>query len=311
MKFFSKNRSSTTLIRFRILHIILYQKLVSSITHSQPDSGGVSTGEFTSMNMAFNRGDNPDSVTENYKRFCKSAGFDYESLVASAQDHHTVVRAVTSAEKGIGIYKPRDMESVDALITNEKGVTLVTYYADCTPLFFVDTKNKAIGLAHAGWRGTVGRIGEKVVEKMTELYGTNPADIKAAIGPAISVCCYEVDYPCAEHFLNLADLDSSKFVFEKGNGKYMVDLLETNRQILTASGVKNENITVSRCLHQLQQRPFMESPCHQRSQRHNECIYVYKIRILFLLLQSKRRLLTAFIYLDLSFRFLQTIHRLP
>ena len=80
---------------------------------------------------------------------------------------------------------------------------------------------------------------------MTELYGTNPADIKAAIGPAISVCCYEVDYPCAEHFLNLADLDSSKFVFEKGNGKYMVDLLETNRQILTASGVKNENITVS------------------------------------------------------------------
>ena len=136
-------------------------------------------------------------------------------------------------------------ESVDALITNEKGVTLVTYYADCTPLFFVDTKNKAIGLAHAGWRGTVGRIGEKVIEKMTELYGTNPADIKAAIGPAISVCCYEVDYPCAEHFLNLADLDSSKFVFEKGNGKYMVDLLETNRQILTASGVKNENITVS------------------------------------------------------------------
>lgn len=207
--------------------------------------GGVSTGEFTSMNMAFNRGDNPDSVTENYKRFCKSAGFDYENLVASAQDHHTVVRAVTSAEKGIGIYKPRDMESVDALITNEKGVTLVTYYADCTPLFFVDTKNKAIGLAHAGWRGTVGRIGEKVVEKMTELYGTNPADIKAAIGPAISVCCYEVDYPCAEHFLNLADLDSSKFVFEKGNGKCMVDLLETNRQILTASGVKNENITVS------------------------------------------------------------------
>ena len=79
------------------------------------------------------------------------------------------------------------MESVDALITNEKGVTLVTYYADCTPLLFVDTKNKAIGLAHAGWRGTVGRIGEKVVEKMTELYGTNPADIKAAIGPAISV----------------------------------------------------------------------------------------------------------------------------
>lgn len=76
----------------------------------------------------------------------------------------------------------RDIEGVDALITNQKGVTLVTYYADCTPLFFVDTNKKAIGLAHAGWRGTVGRIGEKVVQKMTELYGTNPSDLKCAIG---------------------------------------------------------------------------------------------------------------------------------
>ena len=207
--------------------------------------GGVSEGEFTSMNMAFNRGDNPENVTENYKRICKSAGFDFDSLTASAQDHNTFVRAVTSENKGVGIYKPRDLQSVDALITNEKGVTLVTYYADCTPLFFVDTKQKAIGLAHAGWRGTVGRIGEKVVNKMTELYGTNPADIVAAIGPAISVCCYEVDKPCADNFYALSDLDSSRFVFPKDNGKYMIDLLETNRQILVAAGVKNENITIS------------------------------------------------------------------
>lgn len=207
--------------------------------------GGVSEGEFTSMNMAFNRGDYPESVTENYKRICKSAGFDFDSLTASAQDHNTFVRAVTSENKGVGIYKPRDLHSVDALITNEKGVTLVTYYADCTPLFFVDIKQKAIGLAHAGWRGTVGRIGEKVVKKMTELYGTNPDDIVAAIGPAISVCCYEVDKPCADNFYALSDLDSSRFVFPKENGKYMIDLLETNRQILVAAGVKNENITVS------------------------------------------------------------------
>lgn len=207
--------------------------------------GGVSAGEFTSMNMAFNRGDNPESVTENYKRICKSAGFDFDSLTASAQDHNTFVRAVTSENKGVGIYKPRDLQSVDALITNEKGVTLVTYYADCTPLFFVDTKQKAIGLAHAGWRGTVGRIGEKVVNKMTEFYGTNPADLVAAIGPAISVCCYEVDKPCADNFYALSDLDSSRFVFPKENGKYMIDLIETNRQILVAAGVKNENITVS------------------------------------------------------------------
>lgn len=207
--------------------------------------GGVSTGEFASMNMAFNRGDNPENVTQNYKRFCKSAGFDYDSLVASAQDHNTFVRYVTSADKGIGIYKPRDMQSVDALITNEKGVTLVTYYADCTPLFFVDTKQKAIGLAHAGWRGTVGRIGEKVIQKMTELFGTDPSDVVCAIGPAISKCCYEVDLPCAENFLNLSGVDPNKFVFSKHNGKYMIDLLEANRQILCAAGVNPNNIALS------------------------------------------------------------------
>ena len=80
---------------------------------------------------------------------------------------------------------------------------------------------------------------------MTERYGTNPADIVAAIGPAISVCCYEVDKPCAENFNALDDLDSSRFVFQKENGKYMIDLLETNRQILVSAGIKNENITVS------------------------------------------------------------------
>lgn len=207
--------------------------------------GGVSTGEFDSMNLAFNRGDNPDNVTENYKRLCKSAGFDYKNLVASSQDHNTFVRSVTVEDKGVGIYKPRDIKSVDALITNEKGITLVTYYADCTPLFFVDTKNRAIGLAHAGWRGTVGRIGEKVVKKMSELYGTKPSDIVAAIGPAISVCCYEVDLPCAENFFKLENLDSSKFVFPMKNGKFMIDLLETNRQILVNCGVNHQNITLS------------------------------------------------------------------
>ena len=207
--------------------------------------GGVSEGEFASMNMAFNRGDNPERVTENYRRFCAGAGFDFNSLVASAQDHHTYVRAVTSADKGIGIYRPRDMESVDALITNEPNVTLVTYYADCTPLFFVDTEKRAIGLAHAGWRGTVGRIGEKVIKKMTELYGTDPKDIKTAVGPAISVCCYEVDEPCAANFLALTDLPVERFVFSKGAGKYMLDLLEANRQILMAAGVPEENKTLS------------------------------------------------------------------
>ncbi len=207
--------------------------------------GGVSKGIFSTMNLALNRGDNPDSVIGNYRRFCLSAGFDFDTLVASAQDHNTFVRRVTSKDLGVGITKPRDIQSVDALITDEKNVTLVTYYADCTPLFFVDTVRRAIGLAHAGWRGTVGRIGQKVVRKMTDEFGTNPADLVCAIGPAISKCCYEVDKGCADEFYNLTDLDNSKFIFPQKNNKYMIDLLETNRQILIKAGVKPDNITLS------------------------------------------------------------------
>ncbi|MBE6823724.1 MAG: peptidoglycan editing factor PgeF [Ruminococcaceae bacterium] len=228
------------------VHFLTYNKLseIDFINHAfSTRLGGVSKGIFESMNMSFEH-DSFDDVTENYKRFCNAAGFSFDTLVASSQDHHTYVRVCTKSECGIGITKKKDIESVDALVTNEKGVTLVTYYADCTPLFFVDTKKKAIGLAHAGWRGTVGKIGAQVISTMRENYGTNPSDLVCAIGPAISLCCYEVDKACADNFYAL-DLDDSKFVFPKDDGKYMIDLLETNRQILLSCGVKEENITVS------------------------------------------------------------------
>lgn len=207
--------------------------------------GGVSTGEFESMNLAFNRGDDPENVMENYKRFTSAVGFDFNSLVASAQDHHTVVRCVTSKDKGTGITKPRDMESVDALVTDERGVTLVTYYADCTPIFFVDTVNRVIALAHGGWRGTVGRICQKVVKTMTENYSCTPDSIVCAVGPAISKCCYEVDENCCNQFKSLKGADADKIITPGTNGKYMIDLLEANRQILMLAGVPSRNITVS------------------------------------------------------------------
>ena len=170
--------------------------------------GGVSEGEFTSMNLSFGRGDSDENVIENYKRICKAVGFDYDSLTASAQVHETVVRKVTAENRGVGIYKPKDMLSVDALVTNDPQVTLVTYYADCTPVFFVDIKQKAMGLAHAGWRGTVGEISKKVVESMQREFSTNPADLVCAIGPVIGKCCYEVSEDCAEHFMNLFGVES-------------------------------------------------------------------------------------------------------
>ena len=206
------------------VYFLTYNKLseIDFINHAfTTRKGGVSKGIFESMNMSFQH-DDFDAVTQNYKIFCEAAGFDFSNLVASAQDHNTFVRVCKKEDCGVGITREKDIESVDALVTNEKDVTLVTYYADCTPLFFVDTKKKAIGLAHAGWRGTVGKIGAKVIETMVENYGTNPSDVVCAIGPAISKCCYEVDKACADNFYALK-LDDSKFVFPKDDGKFMID----------------------------------------------------------------------------------------
>lgn len=205
--------------------------------------GGVSENEFAAMNLGFNRGDNDDLVAENYKIFCRAAGFESESLVTGNQDHNTNVRRVGTAQRGVGVWREKDMDSVDGLITDEQGVTLVIYCADCVPLYFIDEKHHAVGLAHAGWRGTVNGMAAETVKRMTEEFGTRPEDIKAAIGPSIGEECFEVDEPVAAEFLKLEG--SENFVTEPDrHGKYHVDLWECNRRFMLAAGVLPENITV-------------------------------------------------------------------
>lgn len=219
---------------------------IDFITHAfSTRLGGVSSGEFTSMNLSFGRGDSDENVRENYRRIADAIGVTFDSLTASAQVHENIVRRVTKDDCGVGIYRPKDMPSVDALITNEKGVTLVTYYADCTPVFFVDTAKKALGLAHAGWRGTVLDIAGEVIRSMQREFSTNPEDVVCAIGPVIGKCCYEVDGDCAENFKRLFDSDSG--VYQEGDkeGKYMIDLALSNKLLLMKAGVREENIVIS------------------------------------------------------------------
>lgn len=215
------------------------------VTHAfSSREGGVSQHEFATMNLNFNRGDSDEHVLENYRRFCSAVGFDFNKLVASAQDHHTVIRRVTSEQAGIGIWKPRDMQSVDGLITNEPGVVLVTYYADCVPLYFVDPVKKAIGLAHAGWRGTVAEMGARMVQAMQTEFHSNPGDLLVAIGPSIGSCCYEVDAPVYEKVMALSYISPKDCLQPVSEGKYMLDLWEVNRQVLIHAGVPENQITV-------------------------------------------------------------------
>ena len=205
--------------------------------------GGVSENEFSSMNFSFGRGDSSENVLENYRRFCQAANFPYENLVSSSQVHKTVIRRVGKQNGGCGIWKPQEALGVDGLCTNEPGVVLVTHYADCTPLYFVDPVKKCIGAAHAGWRGTVAQIGRIMVERLQSEFGSNPGDILAAIGPSIGKECYEVDDAVATQAKKLP-IDVEAVLTPKENGKYWFDLWECNRRIIHSAGVPFENITV-------------------------------------------------------------------
>lgn len=213
------------------------------ITHGLSTKfGGVSNGQYKSMNLGFSGGDDKNNVFKNYEIFCKAIGIDSHSIVASAQDHNTYIRTVTKSDKGIGIYREKDLTSVDGLITNQAGVSLAIYFADCVPVLFVDPVKKVIAAAHAGWRGTVGLIAEKMVLKMLQQYGCNPEDILVGIGPSIGQCCYEVDKEVADKFEKSNAFDCDEIIRSVGNGKFMVNLQQANIQLLLKRGIRPENI---------------------------------------------------------------------
>ena len=208
--------------------------------------GGVSTGIFSSMNLNFKRGDDPDAVLENYRRMAAALNMRVEDMVLSDQTHTTNVRVITEEDRGKGILKPQDYSDVDGMITNVPEIVLVTSYADCVPLYFVDPVRKAIGLSHSGWKGTVGHIGQKTVWKMHEVYGSEPKDIVAAIGPSICQSCYEVSDDVAEAFrANFTADEAADILLDKGNGKYQLDLWKANWYVLTDADILPEHLSVT------------------------------------------------------------------
>ena len=208
--------------------------------------GGVSKGDFATMNFSFTRGDDRDDVLENYRRMAVALGVDRERMVLTWQTHTTNVRRVTEEDEGKGIVRDRDYRDVDGLITDIPGITLVTFFADCVPLYFLDPVHKAIGLSHSGWRGTVKRMGQVTVDAMKEAFGTRPEDIIACIGPSICGDCYEVGEEVADEF---ADAFHEKYhdviLLKKQNGKYQLDLWKANEIVLKEAGIKGDNLAVT------------------------------------------------------------------
>lgn len=208
--------------------------------------GGVSEGDCSTMNLSFARGDKEEAVRENFRKMAHALGVKAEDMVFSKQTHTTNVRVVTEEDRGKGIVKAVDYEDIDGLVTNVPELCLATFYADCVPLFFVDPVHRAIGLSHSGWRGTVGKIGRVTVETMQREYGTNPADVVAAIGPSICQDCYEVSEDVIEQFRVSFDKKYWKELFyQKENGKYQLNLWKANEIVFYEAGIQREHVAIT------------------------------------------------------------------
>lgn len=208
--------------------------------------GGVSTGYFGPMNLGFTRGDDRFAVIENFRRISYVTGIYPGDMVFSDQVHGDRILYVDQQDRGKGIYSPKEMRGVDGLITDKSKVCLVTFYADCVPLFFLDPVKKVIGLAHAGWRGTVLEIGRKMVERFCDDFGSQLGDILAGIGPSIGPCCFEVGPDVEGEFAAAFPAWREEIIRPAENpGKSYVDLWKANRLILEKAGVYPEHITVT------------------------------------------------------------------
>lgn len=210
--------------------------------------GGVSEGIYGSMNLNFTRGDDEEKVRRNYELFGKATGLRTENMVMAKQTHTTNVLRVNESHMGMGIVRERNFDDIDGLITDCPGVVLVTAYADCVPLYFVDTVHKAIGLSHSGWRGTVNNMAGVTVNKMEKEFGTNPADLVAFVGPSICVNCYEVGADVADEFAKAYKsevFDGILSIKDEKNMKFRLNLHEANRKNLLNAGLNPDNIMVT------------------------------------------------------------------
>lgn len=233
------------IIRFHCLDDIDFVSLAFSTRF-----GGVSRKEYlSSLNFGWDRGDDEENVRENYKKMCHALGADYRKLVLSDQVHDVKVEYVDeryAADEKI----VKKLDKVDGMVTDRKGLTLATSYADCVPLFFVDKKKKVIGSSHSGWRGTVARIGEKTIKKLNECFGSSPEDIICIIGPSICQSCYEVSEDVALEFVKEFGEDkcnARKIVMKKQRtkDKYLLNLWEANKIQFLEAGISESNIHMS------------------------------------------------------------------
>lgn len=212
--------------------------------------GGVSKDYLSSLNLGFSLGDDRENVIENFHIIGQALGGQAGDFVLTQQTHSVNVRHVGREDRGKGIFRERDYTDVDALMTDEEGVILSAFSADCVPILFYDKGHRAIASCHSGWRGTHGRILARVIEAMQREFSSKPEEIYIAIGPSICKNCYEVSEDVGEAFLDafpaLREMTKNASPIERvSEEKFHIDLWELNRWIALENSIPAENISIS------------------------------------------------------------------
>lgn len=196
--------------------------------------GGVSPAPFASLNLSAHVGDDAANVDENMERVHQALGLPREATVDARQAQADRVARVTLAERGTRL------TGVDGLITDVPGIPLLLRFADCVPIFLYDPAHQAIGIAHAGWRGTVAKVLTNTVRAMRDAFGTEPRALMACIGPSIGPCCYEIGADVQERARRA--FPDAPSVLVRNNGALHLDLWQANAVQLRALGVEQIEI---------------------------------------------------------------------
>jgi YfiH family protein len=226
----------------------------------EPDGLTAGFTKRQALNTALHIGDNPESVGRNRDKIVQELGWSLEAFTCAEQVHSNHVHVVTREDRGRGREdRLSAIPDTDAMITNEPDILLAMFFADCVPLYFYDPVTGSMGLAHAGWKGTVAEVAVSTVNKMTDIYGALPENMIAAIGPSIGRCCYEVDESVLEQvrpLLSATQMSNSQDENLQGahheiikqqpfSSRAYLDLKHLNQQIMIKAGIMPSNIEIS------------------------------------------------------------------
>lgn len=208
--------------------------------------GGVSSFPWDTLNFSSQKKDSKENVQENFRLLSEKIGIPLESMVLSKQVHGSTVSIVDKRHCGMGVTREHTLGDTDGLITAVKGVALVTFHADCTPVYLYDKTEGVIGLIHSGWRSTIENISTKAVEKMKIRFNCKVNNITAAIGPHINECCFEIGNEVYRAFVKAFPYSSD--LLKPFGSRWKADLSGIITRSLVREGLDESNIhDIKRC----------------------------------------------------------------